>query len=331
MLLQERQEGREHEEEDVRSYLIWKETKRYWKLTEAAVLDGAHRAVCRTSFGRRYKPAVRTGYVTMTQIYWYEPNQSRYGYHNAQSCTIYVFRVFDKIFTLSQIFPRRVLYFLCHFFLWRMVSEESCKSRYLITKMRAAVFLLIFCEQVRVPQTRSTEFAVSFDPDSEQVGESKPWTLTGKADSGMGTHKNYLRERSTAMDMPNNTAAYENPWPGGQWLVLHLACHQANQATANKRYNTTFLPRNDRPNPSCFSNSTGINPPWNAAHRVGVACIVFHYGLLSDVSCILYPAPAREHVPYTLHAAQAFLSSKYSPTWQKICQIFTKSLSKHNI
>jgi len=72
------------------------------------------------------------------------------------------------------------------------------------------------------------------------------------------------------------------------------------------------------PNPSYFSNSTGINPPWNAAHRVGVACVVFHQGLFSDVSCILYPAPAREHVPYiTLHAAQAFLNSKYYPTWQK--------------
>lgn len=133
----------------------------------------------------------------------------------------------------------------------------------------------------------------------------------------MGTHKNYLRERSTVTDTPNNTAAYENPWPGGQWWVLHLACHRAIQATANKRYNTTFLPRNDRPNPSYFSNSTGINPPWNAAHCVGVVCIVFHYGLFSDVSCILYPAPVREHVPYiTLNAAQAFLSSKYSPTWQ---------------
>ena len=196
-----------------------------------------------------------------------------------------------------------------------MVPEESYERRHQITKMRAAVFLLIFREQVRGPQSRSTEFAVSYDPDSEQVGESKPRT-----DSGMGTHKNYLRDRSTVTDMPNNTAAYKNPWLGGQWRVLHLACHQAIPATANKRYNTTFLPRNDRPNPSYFSNSTGINPPWNAAHRVEVACIVFHLGLFSDVSCILYPAPAREHVPHvTLHRAQAFLSGKYSPTWQKIC------------
>ena len=124
------------------------------------------------------------------------------------------------------------------------------------------------------------------------------------------------------IDMPNNTAAYENPWPGGQWRVLHLACHQAIQATANKRYNTTFLPRNDRLYPSYFSNSKGINPPWNAAHRVGVACTVFRYGIFSDVSCLLYPAPAREHAPYiTLYASQAFLSSKYSPTWQKICRL----------
>jgi len=71
--------------------------------------------------------------------------------------------------------------------------------------------------------------------------------------------------------------------------------------------------RNDRPNPSYFSNGTGINPPWNAAYRVGVVCIVFHYGLFFDVSRILYPAPAREYVPsITLQAAQAFLSSKYS-------------------
>jgi len=55
-----------------------------------------------------------------------------------------------------------------------MVSEESYESRYQVTKMRATVFLLIFCEQVRGPQSWSTEFAVSYDPDSEQVGESKP-------------------------------------------------------------------------------------------------------------------------------------------------------------
>lgn len=190
-----------------------------------------------------------------------------------------------------------------------MVPEESYESRYQITKMRTAVFLLIFCEQVRGPQSRFIEFAVSYDPDSEQVGESRPWTLTGKTDSGMVTHKNYLRERSAVTDMPNNTAAYENPWPGGQWRVLNLACHQAIQATANKRYNTTFLPRNDRPNPSYFSNSTGITLPWNAAHRVGVVCIVFHYGFFC-VSCILYPAPAREHVPYIkLHATQAWAAN----------------------
>jgi len=157
-----------------------------------------------------------------------------------------------------------------------MVSEEIYERRHQITKTRASVFLLIFREQVRGPQSRSTEFTVSYGPDSEQVGEFKPRTLTGKTDGGMGTHNDHLSERSTVTDMPNNTAAYENPWPGGQWLVLHLACHQAIQTTANKRYNTTFLPRNDRPNPSYFSDSTGINPPWNAAHRVGVTCIVFH-------------------------------------------------------
>lgn len=91
-----------------------------------------------------------------------------------------------------------------------MVSEQSYERRHQITKMRAAVFLLIFREQVRGPQSRSTEFAVSYDPDSEQVGESKPQTLTGKTDSGMGTYNNHLSERSTVTDMPNNTAAYEN-------------------------------------------------------------------------------------------------------------------------
>ena len=99
--------------------------------------------------------------------------------------------------------------------------------------------------------------------------------------------------------MPNNTAAYENPWPGGQWRVLHLACHQAIQATANKRYNTTFLPRNDRPNPSYFSNSTGINPPWNAAHRMEVACIVFRYGLFS-VSCTVSCSCKRTRTVYNI-------------------------------
>lgn len=166
--------------------------------------------------------------------------------------------------------------------------------------MRGAVFLLIFCEHFRGPQSRSTEFAFSYDPDSEQVGESKPCKLTGKTYSGMGTHKNYLREISAVTDMPNNTAAYENPWPGGQWRVLHLACQQAIQATANRRYNTTLLPRNDKPNPSYFSNSTGINPPWHAAHRVRVACIVFHYGLFSGVSCILYSSCKRTRTVYNI-------------------------------
>jgi hypothetical protein len=51
--------------------------------------------------------------------------------------------------------------------------EESYESRYQPTKMLAAVFLLIFHEPVHDPQFRSTEFAVSFYPDLEQVGESK--------------------------------------------------------------------------------------------------------------------------------------------------------------
>ena len=127
------------------------------------------------------------------------------------------------------------------------------------------------------------------------------------------------------IDMPNNTAAYENPWPGGQWRVLHLACLQVIQATANTRYNTTFLPRNSRPNHSQFSNSAGITPPWNAAHRVGDACMVCHYGLFS-VSCILYPAPARKHVPHIIiYAAHSFLSSRYSPKWPKTCRLVYKT------
>jgi len=61
-------------------------------------------------------------------VYWYESNQSRYRYHYAQSCMIYVFRVFDKIFTLSQIFSGRVLFFLCPFFMTDGVRGKLRKS-----------------------------------------------------------------------------------------------------------------------------------------------------------------------------------------------------------
>jgi len=300
--------------------MTWKETKRYWKRREAAVFDRAHRAPCRTFFGRRYGPAVKTGYVTIVQIYWYEPNQSRYRCHHAESCTMYVFRVFDKIFTLSQIFSRRVLYFLCHFFfLWRMVSEESYESRYQVTKMRATVFLLIFCEQVRGPQSWSTEFAVSYDPDSEQVGESKPWTLTDKADSGMGTHKNYVREVQwqICQTIPPRTRTPGRAASGGSF-PSH-AIKQSKPQPTNDIIQRSYLGTTGQiPATSQTVRALIHRGTPHTAWKLRASYSATDYSLFH----VLYPAPAREHVPYiTLRATQAFPRSKYTPTWQKICRI----------
>lgn len=168
--------------------MIWKETKRYWKPTEAAALDGAYRVLCRTCFEIRYGPEVKTGYMTMIQIYWYKPNQSRYRYHHAESCTIYVFRVFDK-YSLYRRFSPDVYCIFCVIFLWWMVSDKLRKSVSDYENARSSVSpnILRTGSWPTIPVYRIRCF------DSEQVGESELWTL--RLDSAMGrTRITYVRE-----------------------------------------------------------------------------------------------------------------------------------------
>ena len=83
-----------------------------------------------------------------------------------QSHVRYMFFVYSINIHFIADFLQTCIVFSVSFFYggWCQISYES---RYQITKMRAAVFLLIFCEQVRGPQSRSTEFAVSTQNRSE--------------------------------------------------------------------------------------------------------------------------------------------------------------------